>query len=144
MSNQELAEIIITAFKSGHFLFLCGNGGSNDLACHMEEEFLCKFKYSRKPLPALALKPLTSISNDFGYDQVFARQIKAYSRPRDVLVAFSTSGKSENVNKAIVQANHDGMLVIEFPRRGDTTAEIQENQLKDMHEICGIVEEAFI
>lgn len=144
MSIKRIADILIKAFKNGNFVYLCGNGGSYDLARHMEEEFLCKFKQWRKPLPALALKAHTSISNDKGYSWVFARQIQAYGKKEDVLIGISTSGNSENVNLAMVHAGSKLMTVIDFPRRGKTTAAIQEYQLKTMHKICDLVEQAFI
>jgi D-sedoheptulose 7-phosphate isomerase len=144
MTNQKIANILIKAFTNGNHLYLCGNGGSNDLANHMEEEFICKFKVNRKPLPALALKLHSSTSNDFGYQDNFSRQIQAYGKPGDVLIGISTSGNSENVNNALAKANELGMIVIDFPRDGADTPEIQETQLCVMHDIARIVEKSFI
>lgn len=142
--EDKIAQQIINCFKNGNFLYLCGNGGSYDLAGHMEEEFLCKFRRNRQPLPALALKAHTSISNDFGYDKVFARQILAYGKPGDILIGISTSGASSNIMKALEAAQRKGLIAIDFPRVGDTTAEIQEYQLHLMHNICDLVEKEFI
>ena len=144
MTAKEIAEIIIKAFKEGHMLFLCGNGGSYDLAHHMEEEMICKFVHMRKPLPALALKAHTSTANDFGYKYIFSRQIMAYAKEGDVFIGISTSGKSENIFLARDAAKVCKLTVIDFPRKGKTTAKIQEYQLKLMHDICRTVEEAFI
>lgn len=142
--TQDIATILIRAFKSGKSLYLCGNGGSNDLANHMEEEFICKFEQDRQPLPALALKIHSATSNDFGYRDVFTRQIRAYGKKGDVFIGISTSGKSDNINLALERAKIMGITVIDFPRNGKTTAEIQENQLKQMHDICREVELAFM
>ena len=144
MSAHTIAQILINCFKNGNFLYLCGNGGSYDLARHMEEEFLCKFIHWRQPLPALAFKAHTSISNDLGYQSVFSRQVEAFGRKGDVLIGISTSGLSENVNNALSRAEEMGLTTIDFPRQGETTAKIQEYQLQLMHEVCKLVEEEFI
>jgi D-sedoheptulose 7-phosphate isomerase len=144
MTAKDIAKQITLCFKTGGFLFLCGNGGSFDLAGHMEEEFLCKMKYLRQPLPALALKAHTSISNDFGYEEVFSRQLLAYGRNGDILLVFSTSGKSKNILKAMATASAINLTVIDFPRTGKNTQDIQEKQLKLMHKVAELVEKEFI
>lgn len=123
---------------------LAGNGGSYDLACHMEEEFICKFEHDRKPLPAIAFKVHSSTSNDYGYQNVFLRQLQALGKPGDIFIGISTSGNSINVNACLGYAPNMGITPVDFPRIGKSTAEIQENQLKLMHDICRIVEKAFV
>lgn len=141
---RRLANQLIDCFRRGSMVFVFGNGGSYDLARHFEEEMLCKFKHERRPLPMLALKAHTSISNDFGYNHVFSRQLWAYMRKGDIAIGISTSGKSENVNAALAIAKQTGFATIDFPRSGTTTAEIQENQLKMVHEISDLIEQAFL
>lgn len=141
---ERIATILIQCFKQGKMAFVCGNGGSYDLARHFEEEMLCKFTQDRRPLAMLALKAHTSISNDFGYDHVFSRQIWAYGNPGSVLIGISTSGKSKNVTGALAIARQTGMIAIDLERIGFTTAQIQENQLHLVHEISQRVEEAFV
>lgn len=143
MSTRQIADLIVDCFRRGNYLYLAGNGGSYDLANHMEEEFICKFEKIREPLPALALKAHTSTSNDFGYEFVFSRSIQAYGKVGDLLIAISTSGKSKNVLNAIEEAEKLNMDVIDFPRKGSSTAKIQENQLKLMHDICRMVEQEY-
>lgn len=148
MSAKQIATILIDCFKRGNKLLIIGNGGSAAEAQHFAAEFICKFQYERKPLPAIALSTdssvLTSISNDFGYEYVFTRQIRALGKVKDVLISLSTSGKSLNVNMANTCAKELGLIVIDFPRKGTSTAKIQENQLKLIHSVCAIVEKAFI
>lgn len=141
---HNIAQQIIACFKRGNSLYLCGNGGSYDLANHMEEEFICKFEHDRKPLPALSLKIHSSSANDYGYGHVFTRQVEAYGKPGDILIGISTSGRSLNVNDAMNKALDLGLEVIPFPIKGNKTAEIQEYQLKLMHDICLLVEKAFL
>lgn len=141
---QKIATAVITAFKNGNMCYVAGNGGSDDLARHFEEEMLCTFVKERKPLPVLALKAHTSISNDFGYDKVFSRQLRAYGKPGDIFIGLTTSGKSVNINRANAVARELGMVVLSFPQIGQSTADIQENQLHFMHEVSRIVEDAFV
>ena len=107
---------IVRALKSGKKVLACGNGGSAADSSHFIEELIGRYKNNRPPLPAIALTGdgvvLTVISNDFGYDQVFARQVEALGDKGDVLVVFSTSGKSPNVLAAIKAARKKKMLII--------------------------------
>ena len=127
---------------------IVGNGGSAAEAQHFAAEFICKFAKDRKPLPAIALttdtSTLTAIANDYSFDQIFSRQVQALGKPDDILIGLSTSGKSQNVLKALLKANEMGIEIIDFPREGDSTAHIQENQLKLIHDVCRIVEDHFI
>lgn len=147
MNATEIAKRIIATFNRGGTLFLIGNGGSATQASHFAAEFLCKYKKVRRPLPALALNDiaaLTSIANDFGYENVFSRQLEALAEPKDLLIILTTSGKSLNIIKARNVADAMGMEILDFPRFGMDTGEIQNNQVKLMHEVCEEVEEYFV
>ena len=143
----KISKQIIMCFKSGGKLLICGNGGSASMSMHMAAEFVCSFENKeRPPLPAIALTGnssiLTAWSNDFkdGFENVFARQIKALGKYNDLLITISTSGKSINCIKAQNQAKELEIGYIDFPRRGTNTAEIQEFQLHIMHQIIREVE----
>jgi D-sedoheptulose 7-phosphate isomerase len=142
------AKIIIRAFRRGNKLLICGNGGSAAEAQHMAGELVGKFLHVRKALPAIALTTdtsiITSIGNDATFDTIFSRQVEALGVPGDVLFCLSTSGKSSNVLLAKKTAEEIGLEVIDLERKGKDTPNIQENQLKAIHKICKIVEEAFI
>lgn len=105
---DETARVLVDCFKSGGKLFSCGNGGSAADALHLAEELVGRYRLNRRALPALCLNAdvtaLTCIGNDYGYDQVFARQLSAFARPGDILVGFSTSGNSPNVLAAFAVA----------------------------------------
>jgi D-sedoheptulose 7-phosphate isomerase len=115
------AAIIVEAIASGHFILVCGNGGSAAEAQHFAGELVGRFRREREPWPVLALTAdsavLTAVANDYGYDTVFARQVAAFGHPGDVLVAISTSGKSANVVNAAALARNRGMSVIAITGR---------------------------
>jgi D-sedoheptulose 7-phosphate isomerase len=117
---KSAADLIATAMRNGHTLFLCGNGGSAADCQHIATEFVVRLTAAndRPGLPALALttdtSTLTAAANDYGFDQVFARQVEALGRTGDVLIAISTSGKSPNVVEAAKVAHLRGMQVIAF------------------------------
>jgi len=102
---EKVVDLIVHAFKSRHKLFLFGNGGSAADAQHIAAEFVNRYLLERPPLPALALttdsSALTSIMNDYGPEEVFAKQIQAFGDPGDVALAISTSGNSTNVLRAL-------------------------------------------
>ena len=110
------SEMIGEAIRNGHKVLVCGNGGSATDAQHFVAELVGRLRNDRDPLPAVALTSdtavLTAISNDCGYCEVFSRQVKALGNGGDVLVAISTSGRSENVNRAVAVALRKGMRVI--------------------------------
>ncbi len=110
------SDILVTALKAGKKVLFCGNGGSAADAQHFAAELVVRFKKDRQALPALALSSdpsiVTAASNDYGYENVFARQVEAYGEDGDVLVAISTSGKSPNVNNAVRTAFEKNMKVI--------------------------------
>jgi D-sedoheptulose 7-phosphate isomerase len=142
--------LLASALQSGKVI-LCGNGGSAAQASHFAAELSVRYKTDRPALPALALTDsaaLTACGNDYGYDRIFARQVEALGRPEDVLVAFSTSGKSKNVLEAIACARHRGLRTLGIS--GSTglncdtdirvpsteTARIQECHLLIVHLLC--------
>ena len=144
---KEHAKKIIEAIKRGNKVICIGNGGSATMASHFVGELVGKYKYKRRALPAISLfdlASLTAIANDFGFEYVFVRQLEALGRPRDVLLALSTSGKSKNVLKAIRWASRHKLKVIDLERIGQDTPTIQENQLFILHRIAELVERAFL
>jgi D-sedoheptulose 7-phosphate isomerase len=157
-----MAEIILTAFRSGSKLLICGNGGSAADAQHIETEFVSRFMLERKGLNAESLtvntSSLTAIANDYDFDRVFARQVEAKGQPGDVLLGISTSGSSRNILKALDSAKMMGMLTIgltgikkdsEISKRSDhcicvpsvSTPRIQEAHILIGHIVCAYVEE---
>ena len=104
----DAAALITQCLRSGGKLLLFGNGGSAADAQHLAAEFVGRFRIERQALPAIALTTdssiLTAVGNDYGFDQIFARQVQALGRPGDVAIGISTSGNSLNVNSAITQA----------------------------------------
>ncbi len=141
----------------------CGNGGSAADAQHFSSELLNRFEMERPGLPAMALttdaSTVTSISNDYSYEEIFSKQVRALGRPGDVLLGISTSGNSENVIRAINAAHERGMKVVAFSGRdggrmadifaeGDVeirvpatrTARIQEVHLLVIHCLCDLID----
>lgn len=112
------ADALVSAYRAGHKALFFGNGGSAADAQHLAAEFVGRFLLERSPLPALALNAnssaVTAIGNDYGYDQVFARQLQALAAPGDVAVGISTSGNSPSVVQAIVCARRLGLFTIGF------------------------------
>jgi len=146
MVAKDIAKKIIETFNRGGTIFFCGNGGSATQASHFAAEFLCKYKKIRKPLPAIALNDIaaiTAIANDFGYGFVFSRQLEALASPIDLLITLTTSGRSPNVLRAIETGTLKGMNVLEFPYKGHDSGDIQNKQVKLMHEVVEIVEEYY-
>ena len=157
---EDAVSIIINAFKSGHKILLCGNGGSAADCQHMAAEFVGKFKKERKALPAMALSTdtsvITALTNDCGGDVIFSRQVEAHGRKGDVLIAISTSGSSPNILNAIKTAKALGMKILGLTgEKGEkmnklcdicitvpssNTPRIQEAHITVEHIICGLVE----
>jgi D-sedoheptulose 7-phosphate isomerase len=109
------ARILVSAFRDSGRAFSCGNGGSMCDAMHFAEEFTGRFRHNRPGIAAIAISDpthLTCVANDFGYDQVFARYLQSHGRPGDVLVAISTSGKSQSILVAAQAARQLGMRVV--------------------------------
>jgi D-sedoheptulose 7-phosphate isomerase len=156
-----VAEQFVACMKAGGKVLWCGNGGSAADAQHLAAEFVVRFTRPRPALPSLALSVdtsvLTACANDFGFDQVFARQVQALGHPGDVLVGISTSGKSESVLCALRAAREKGLVTIgltgatggEMPTLCDTllrvpserTQNVQEAHILFGHIIVGLMEE---
>lgn len=153
------AEKISDSISSGHKLLLFGNGGSAADAQHIAAEFVNRFRIERPPLAALALTTdtsiLTSIGNDYSFDDIFSKQILALGGAGDVVLGISTSGNSKNVIKAIEAAKDKGLFTIVYTGRGgrlvsladmvfavesDVTARIQEVHITLGHIICELVD----
>ena len=156
------AEMLVATYQQGHKVLLCGNGGSAADAQHLAAELVAKLTRERRALPALALTAntslLTSIPNDSSFNQVFARQVEALGQPGDTLIALSTSGRSANVNAAVLAARERGMHTIALTGKdggelatiaelsivvpADNTQRIQEGHNTIGHILCDIVEAA--
>jgi D-sedoheptulose 7-phosphate isomerase len=112
----ELANELKSIFRNGGKIAFCGNGGSAAEASHITGEFLGKCLVEHEPLPALCLNDsttiLTAIANDYGFEEVFARQVEAQLNPKDLLILLSTSGLSKNVIRAIESANKNSVRTI--------------------------------
>ena len=109
------AEVLLEVAKGSGKLLVCGNGGSAADAEHLAGEWVCRYKDDRIPLPAISLvntPPLTAIGNDYGFEHIFSRQVRALGVSGDVLVAITTSGKSPNILRAIEEAKKRGLRVI--------------------------------
>ncbi len=157
---EEAAGKIAVCMASGGTLFLCGNGGSAADAQHLAGEFVNRFLIDRPPLPAVALSTdtsvLTAIGNDFGFNLVFAKQIRALGKNGDALLAISTSGNSPNVLEAIKAAREIGMVIIGLTGQGGgamaamcdvlldvpspLTPLVQETHIAVGHVICSLVD----
>jgi D-sedoheptulose 7-phosphate isomerase len=156
---EEGARRIASAVARGNKLLICGNGGSAADAQHLAGEFVNRFLIDRPPLPALALTTdssvLTAISNDFGFEHVFAKQIYALGAPGDILLAISTSGKSPNVLAALRAAKEKSMhtiglcgaghgldsvcdIVLHVPHA--STPLVQEIHISAGHLLCALVD----
>jgi phosphoheptose isomerase len=142
------AEICIAALKAGKKILICGNGGSATQASHFAAELVVRYAKNRRALPCISLTAdqaiITACANDFGYPDVFARQVEALGDEGDVLIALSTSGNSANVNRAIEKANQKGLIVIDLERRlTGTVAMCQEKHMRDLHDLAREIEDAF-
>ena len=158
---EKSANIIIKALKNNNKIIFCGNGGSAADSQHLSAELMGRYKIDRKPLASISLtvdtSAITAIGNDYGFANVFSRQLQGVGNKGDVLYATSTSGKSENVIKAVEQAKEMGISVIFVTGKNKTEisalADVsihapsdQTNFIQEMHIaigqlICGIVEE---
>ncbi|HEV2613332.1 MAG TPA: SIS domain-containing protein [Gammaproteobacteria bacterium] len=115
---EKTAEKIITALKNGGTVYWLGNGGSASDAQHMAAELVGRFKKERRALPSLSLSTdtslLTALSNDYDFNIIFSRQLEAFCKPNDIVIALSTSGNSENILKGIDMAKSKGAFTIAF------------------------------
>lgn len=167
ISNQELTEAIAslsceikTTLLNGGKLILCGNGGSASDALHMAGEIVGRFQKEREPWPAIVLNAdtatMTAISNDYGYDNIYSRQVKGFMTDKDMLLGISTSGNSENIYQAIKEAGRiGGKTAALLGRDGgkikecvdypivvpcSVTARIQECHITIIHILCELIE----
>jgi D-sedoheptulose 7-phosphate isomerase len=151
---------IVNCFRNGKKVLICGNGGSAADAQHIAAELTGRFKLDRKALPAIALttdtSALTSISNDYGFDDVFRRQVEGLADEGDVVIGISTSGKSVNILKAFDEAHAKGAITVSLLGKGggecsktadisiivpsNDTPRIQETHILIGHIICDLVE----
>jgi D-sedoheptulose 7-phosphate isomerase len=157
---SDSAAVITEALKANKTIFWCGNGGSAAESLHLAAELIGRFSGNRPPLSSVALNAdiaaLTCIANDFGYSQIFSRQLDGLGKKGDVLIVLSTSGKSENISNALIKAKELEIKSIAFLGKGggeardladisfvidsDETARIQEIHLFLGHLLCEIVE----
>ncbi len=159
---SEVVDCVVGAIRNGGTIYFCGNGGSAAGAQHIAAELMGRFERDRDALPAVSLTTdtsvLTAVSNDEDFSRVFSRQVDGLLREVDVLVGLSTSGTSENVVRALRQANQIGATTVGFTGQeggtlpdvcdiclqvpSDRTAHIQEGHIAAGHIICGRVETA--
>jgi phosphoheptose isomerase len=154
------ADLIVDCLTNGKKALACGNGGSAADAADFCTELACRFVEDRRPYPALNLSQggslITATGNDYGFEEIFARQVRAFGNPGDLLIAVSTSGKSKNIRRAIEEAR-DGKLTtiallgrdggsaagvadVDLVVKGDSTARIQEAHKFILHVLCEICE----
>ena len=156
----EIANIICNAFRVGNKVLLFGNGGSATDAQHIAGELAGRFYRDRNPLPAIALNTdtcsLTAIANDYGYEEIFSRQVRCLAQKGDIVIGISTSGNSANVLRGIQTASQIGAITVAFTGKGGKLGEladfiisvpstdtprIQEVHITVGHIICYLVEE---
>ena len=160
---EKASEMIIATLKSGHKILICGNGGSASDAQHIAAELIGRYKRNRKGLASIALNTdtsaLTAIANDFGYDNVFSRQVEALANKGDLLIGISTSGNSQNILLALQTAKELGCntLGLSGKNGGDMntlcdlniivpssdTPRIQEMHILIGHTLCQAVDNTF-
>lgn len=160
---EEFSKLLIQTFQSGGKLFTCGNGGSHCDAMHFAEEFTGRYRKDRAPLGALALgdpSHVTCVSNDYGFEEIFSRQLIGLARKGDMLVGLSTSGNSENVIRAVKAAKEIGVTTVALLGRdggklksladlaivipAQTSDRIQEMHIKLIHTVIETVERQLV
>ena len=145
---QHGADKLATCIASGHKILIFGNGGSAADAQHIAAEFVNRFQIERPPLAALALTTdtsvITSIGNDYSFDDIFYKQVKALGTKGDIAVGISTSGNSQNVVKAILAAKDIGMLSIGLTGSGGRLAECADMVFSVKTDITARIQEAHI
>ena len=156
---ETIAREMTDAILSGNKILWCGNGGSAADAQHLAAEFGGRFRRERKGLPSISLTTVTSIGNDYGYHEVFRRQVEAHCEEGDVVVGISTSGNSPNVVAALEEAKKQGAFTVAFTGEGGgkmagvadasiciptkDTARVQEGHILCGHMLCDWVELAY-
>jgi D-sedoheptulose 7-phosphate isomerase len=159
---EEVADLIVKTYRNGGKVLIAGNGGSAADAQHIAAELVSRFDFDRPALPAMALTTdtsiLTAISNDYGYDSLFSRQLEANSRPGDVFIAISTSGNSPNIVRALATASQLDLVSVGLTgatggKMADLcrycinipstdTPRIQEGHITVGHILCAATEQA--
>jgi D-sedoheptulose 7-phosphate isomerase len=154
------ADLTVDCLTNGKKALACGNGGSAADAADFCTELACRFVEDRRPYPAMNLSQggslLTATGNDYGFEEIFARQIRAFGNAGDILIAISTSGKSENIRRALKEARDRklktiallgrdggaaaGIADVDLIVKGDSTARIQEAHKFILHVLCEICE----
>lgn len=160
---SDAALLVTSSLLAGNKILICGNGGSAADAQHLSSELLNRFERERQPLPAIALttdsSTLTSIANDYNYDMIFAKQIRALCQPNDIVVVITTSGSSANIIQAMHAAHERNARIIALTGRdggevgaliqnndieirvpGSSTARIQEVHLLTLHCLCELID----
>jgi D-sedoheptulose 7-phosphate isomerase len=159
---EKLAADCVQSLQSGGKVIFAGNGGSFADAQHLSAEFISRFIFDRAPLASLVLgannSAISAIGNDYGYEQVFARELQGVARPGDMFIPITTSGNSRNILVAVEQARKQGLTTVAFTGAGGgklaplcdclcvpsrETARIQECHIMIGHIVCGLVEKAY-
>lgn len=157
----QFSDLLVSVYRAGGNVFSCGNGGSHCDAMHFAEELTGRYRKDRRPLGALALGDMshvTCVSNDYGFEHIFSRQIEGLGRKGDALIGLSTSGNSENVIRAFKAAKNKGIKTIGLLGRdggklkelsdlaivvpAQTSDRIQEIHIKIIHTVIETVERA--
>lgn len=158
---RHVADALTECLASGHKFLICGNGGSAADASHFATEFVVRFMKDRPAYPAICLNSdgglLTAAGNDYGFEEIFARQVAAFGQNGDGLICLTTSGNSPNIQRALEEAKTRGLISVAFLGRdgggckgladlellvrGETTARIQEAHMLLLHVLCEAVEE---
>ncbi len=157
---SKISDLVISVFRRGNKFMIAGNGGSAADSQHIAAEFVSRFYFDRPGLSAIALTTdtsmLTAIGNDYGFENLFSRQIEAHGREGDIFIGISTSGNSKNVLKAVEAAKEMGVITValcgtkgdlsgvcdySLPVPSSSTPHIQEAHICIGHMICAIVEE---
>ena len=159
---SKICHLILNGINNNNKILLCGNGGSASDATHIAAELVVKFEKKRRPLPAIALTSnlsnITAAGNDFGFIEIFSRQIEALGNKGDILLAISTSGNSKNILKAIKSAKNKKMHIVGLTGKdgglmkslncdellivpSQSTARIQEIHILIGHIICKYIDE---
>ena len=156
---ESSANEILSSINNGGKIMFCGNGGSFADSQHLAAEFVSRLRFDRAPLPSIALgtnsSNITAIANDYGYEEVFSREIIAIGKETDILIPISTSGNSKNILKAIKSAKDKQIKVIGLSGKNggemknlcdliivpsESTEKIQESHIMIGHIVCSIVE----
>ncbi len=159
---EKLATHCVKCLQFGGKIIFAGNGGSFADAQHLSAEFISRFMFDRAPLASLVLgannSAISAIANDYGYEEVFARELQGVAKSGDIFIPITTSGNSRNILVAVEQARMQGLIIVAFTGEGGgklaalcdclcapslQTARIQESHIMIGHIVCGLVEQAY-